>query len=835
MANFDLRLPNTHKHIVMKNLLLAALSTGFAYLSYAQEKNASVAGRVLNNEKQPVVSASVQLLRASDSSLVKTALSNASGKFEIGGFLPGNYFLSVSAVGFSTGFSEKTVFKAGENTVSPISLSPTAATLGNVTVVGKRPLIENKIDKTVVNVDASITNAGTTAMDVLEKSPGIMVDKDGNISLKGKQGVMVMIDNKPTYLGAQDLANMLRNMSANQLDQVEIMTQPSARYDASGNSGIINIKTKKNKQKGFNGNFTTSYIQGVQPKNTNSLQANYRTGKLNIFGNYGFNYWEGFNELELNRTFRTNGTVSSVFDQTSFIKFYSRNHSLRGGIDFYADKRTTFGLGFNGTIDRRRNNVNSNTDLMDGYENIESRNVALTSNKDKWRNGGINLNFRRILNDKGRELTADLDYITYETKSKQQSTNTLYDLDGDVIDNPGTIVPNPYILRGEVPSLISIYSGRVDYIHPLKKNGKLEAGWKSSYVETDNNSPYEFLENGDWKPDARSNHFIYKENINALYANYSAQFKKLGIQAGLRMENTIANGHQVVKNEKFKRNYTEFFPTTYLSYAASEKSQLGLSIGRRIERPNYQDMNPFQKILDQFTYQEGNPYLRPQFSKNVELSYNYKGEWNFNLNYTSTNDIINEILRQDDAAKVTYQTKENIASSRNLGLSVSYNKQLLKWWTTSVFANGFYNKFEGRVNNADLEADLFAYMVNVNNMFRFNKGWGAEVSGFYRSKSLEGGIIVSKPMGVVNFGVSKQILKNKGSLRLNLRDPFWIQRFRGYTRFDNLDLKINNRWDNRRVAVTFSYRFGKGQQAPQRRKTGSASDEQKRVGSEGQQ
>jgi hypothetical protein len=245
-------------------------------------------------------------------------------------------------------------------------------------------------------------------------------------------------------------------------------------------------------------------------------------------------------------------------------------------------------------------------------------------------------------------------------------------------------------------------------------------------------------------------------------------------------------------------------------------------------------MNPFQYFLDQYTYRQGNPNLTPQFTHNIEVSHNYRGALNTTLNYTYTTNIINDILKQDDAKKVTYQTKENIAKRRNIGLAISYNASIKKWWSTSVYVTGFSNHYEGFVNGQSLDVDLISVLGNTSQQFRWGKGWNAEINAFYRSKMQDGGIIVSKPMGVVSFGFGKQILKNKGTIRLNLNDPFYIQKFRGFTRFGNIDADIKNRWDNRRLGISFAYRFSKGQNAqPQRRRTSSSQDEQNRAGGSG--
>ncbi|HEX2608953.1 MAG TPA: TonB-dependent receptor, partial [Flavisolibacter sp.] len=713
-----------------------------------------------------------------------------------------------------------------------VRLSPTTGSMSGVVVQARRPLVENKIDKMVVNVDASPTNAGSTAMEVLEKSPGITVDRDGNISLKGKQGIIVLIDGKQTYLSGADLANLLRNMPASQLDQIEIMTQPSAKYDASGNSGILNLRTKKSLMRGFNGSLNLSYVQGRYAKTPNSFNFNYRNGKINFFTNLSYSYWTNFNDQSLLRTFRnTGGQVSAIFDQQADQFNSSHNYSARIGLDYSLNKKTTIGFGVNGIYNPRHWENTGRADIYNGTRQLDSFNTVFSENKDQWKNYGGNINFRRVLAGSGHELTADLDLIRYDSKSKQTSDNYNYKAGG-------ALSGNPFLLRGNLPSTISIYSGKADYVRNFKHNDKVEAGVKSSYVSTDNDAQYtRFDKDSDsWLTDnTRTNHFIYKENINAAYASYSRQIKKWGLQAGLRVENTIAKGNQfgnaLQKDSSFRRNYTQLFPTAYISYALNEKNQFGLSYGRRIERPNYQDMNPFQYFLDQYTYRQGNPNLNPQFTHNIELSHNYKSKLNTTLNYTYTTDILNDILKQNDETKVTYQTKENVASRRVLGISMSYNAAVTKWWVTSVFFNVNNNRYTGFVNNTQLDVSMTTFMANSSQQFKFAKTWTAEVNGFYRSTAQETGLFIIRPMGVVSFGFSKQILKNKGSLKLNITDPFYIQKAKVDIRFGNIDAYVLNQWDNRRVGLTFTYRFSKGQSAPaQRRKTSSSQEEQNRVG-----
>ena len=801
--------------------------------SSSAQTAAKIHGSVKDEGGKSLAAATVSLLKAADSALVKMGVTDAAGHFEFEAAPEAGYLVSVTSVGYGKSFSAPFTAATGTVTVPAITLTAAAGNMSAVVVQARRPMVENKIDKMVVNVDAAPTNAGSTALEVLEKSPGITVDRDGNISLKGKQGIIVLMDGKQTYLSGQDLANLLRNMPASQLDQIEIMTQPSAKFDAAGNSGIINLRTKKSLMKGFNGSVNLSYVQGRYPKSPNSFQFNYRTAKFNLFTNLSYSYWSGFNEQTLLRTFRngTTGQVTSVFDQQANQRNRSHNYSGRIGVDYTLNAKTTIGILVNGNTRPGVWQNRGRADIKNGAGALDSFNTVFTENRDSWQNVGGNLNFRRVLGSGGHELTADLDYIRYDAGSRQVSDNYNY--------NPaGALLGEPFLLRGNLPSTITIYSGKADWVKPLADGAKIEAGVKSSYVSTDNDAQYTRYSKAvdAWQVDnTRSNHFLYKETINAAYVNFSRQAGKWGFQGGLRLENTVAKGDQlgnaVQKDSSFKRDYTQLFPTAFVSYTANEKNTFSLSYGRRIERPNYQDMNPFQYLLDQYTFRQGNPALMPQFTHNIELTHNYRSALNTTLNYTSTTDILNDILKQNDATKVTFQTKENVASRKVLGLSVSYNAALTKWWTTSLFTNVNYNHYKGIVNNAPLDVQMTTFMINGSQVFRFAKTWSAEVSGFFRSTAQETGMFLIRPMGVVSFGFAKQILANKGSLKLNVYDPFYIQKAKVDIQFSNIDAYVVNQWDNRRVALTFSWRFSKGQASPQQqRRTGSSQEEQNRVG-----
>lgn len=816
----------------MRSIFTLILLLSLSIITTSAQTKGRITGAVKDENSKPLTSVTITLLKAKDSALVKAGISDKLGTYEFENIVEGKFFITASSVGYKKATSKVFDVVANEVVNVPIfTLQASASALSDVTVQTKRPLIENKIDKMVVNVDASPTNAGANAMEVLEKSPGITVDRDGNISLKGKQGIIVLMDGKQTYLSGQDLANLLRNMPASQLDQIEIMTQPSAKFDAAGNSGIINLRTKKNTQMGFNGSVSLSYVQGRYPKSPNSFNFNYKKGRVNLFTSLSYSYWSGFSDQKLLRRFSKNGIVESSFDQKADQRNTNNSYNGRFGLDYTIDKKTTIGFLVNAITSPSRWTNNGRANILNGSGILDSFNVAQTINKGTWQNFGGTVNFKRSINTSGREITADANILRYNTNSKQTSDNYNYFSGGDLIRSP-------FLLRGNMPAKITIYTAKADYVHPLQKGAKLEAGIKTSYVSTDNDAQYTSFDHtdGKWIADnGRSNHFIYKENINAAYINYSRQIKKWGVQAGLRTENTIAKGNQfgnpTQKDTTFKKNYTQLFPTAYLSYSYNDNNQFGLSYGRRVERPNYQDMNPFQYFLDQYTFRQGNPNLNPQFTHNIEISHNYHKALNTTLNYTYTSNILNDILKQNDETKVTYQTKENVAKRRTIGIAVSYNAPLTKWWTTSLYVNVNNSHYEGIVNNLPLDVSLTSLMSNASQQFRFAKTWTAEVNGFYRTRAQETGLFLIEPMGVVSFGFGKQILKNKATLKLSIIDPFYIQQAKVIIDYGNINAIVNNKWDNRRVGLTFTYRFSKGQTIQQQRKASSALEEQNRVGS----
>jgi len=763
--------------------------------------------RLIQSDSTPI-SAATALVFRNDSILIKSYVSSSDGIIEIENVPSVPLKIDLTRVGFNN-FTMNIPAVLPKSTNGVIELTQVleikTAALKEIIVQAKKPMIEQKIDRTILNVDASPGNTGNSVVEVLEKAPGVSVDKDGNISLKGKQAVLVLIDGRQTYLSPSDLFNYLRSLPASTIEQIELMTNPPARYDAAGNAGVINIKTKKSKTQGFNGTYTGSVGQGRYNRNSNSLQLNYRKNKINLFTNSSYSNWNGFNDLNIERIFKNeNNQVDAIFTQLSREKNDQRNNiNLKLGIDYQLNKKTNIGLMVSGFSNPETNSFKNNTQLQNKDKIIDS--IVQSSNDlyNKWKNISSNLYLQHKIDSTGKEITIDIDFSKFTATGGSLLENNSYSVDN--------IFKSGNVLRGDFPVNISIISAKTDYTHPLKNNAKFEVGLKSSYVETNNEANFFNIVNGIDEIDFdKTNTFNYKENINAGYVNYNKQWKKWGLQIGIRAENTNVKGDQKGNAERndstFTRSYINLFPTSYLSYQANEKNQFSLSYGKRIDRPNYQSLNPFVLYIDNYTYEAGNPFLQPQITNNIELSHLFMGFLNTTLNYSNTKDIFAQSFTQKDFATIVSQS--NIGTRTNMGIAINAQLEAKKIFSTNIYLNYSYDKYNGEVNGDPLNNQINMLLVNINNQFKFKKGWSAELSGWYRTKGIEGQIIVS-PLSQVTFAAQKQILKNKGTLKFSIRDIFYTNLPKGDISFSRTEAKFSNKRDNRILNLSFIYRFGK--------------------------
>ncbi len=700
------------------------------------------------------------------------------------------------------------------------SKKDTVTNLKQVDIVSKTPAIEHKQGKTIVNVEASVTNVGSTVLEVLEKSPGITVDRNGGITMQGKPSVMVMIDDKLTYLSGADLNNLLSSMNSSQVSQIELITSPGAKYDAAGNAGIINIKTKKNKQQGFNGVFNTSFGMGVYPKNTNGLTLNYRIGKINTFFNYNATVLRYLTDLyAFRKYYDNNGNVISQIDQPGGYTGNLYNNILKTGVDYTVSEKTTIGFAVGGiAVSRVGGNVGTANWLSpSGVADSAIYTTNYTNNQ--LRNGSANIYLRHAISA-SNDIAADFDYLHYTTQSGQEYTNQLL--------KPGGYNERS---RGDIPTMIDIASGKIDHTLKVNKDITFQSGWKSSLNKTDNIASYQNLIGGNWLDDnTRNNHFLYRENIHALYTSIENKKEKISYQLGLRYELTNYNAHQygnaVQPDSAFSRQYGGFFPSGYVSYQADTVNGFTLSIGRRIDRPIFQNLNPFLSIVNKYTYVTGNPYIQPQYTWNFELSHQYKSWLTTTVSYSDIKNYFSQIFLNGATKDIILYTQGNVGHTNILGVSASVVLSPLSWWSLTGQAVYNHKRLKG-FNGNTYTTGIDQLNLNMNNQFTIGP-YTAELSGFYTTRARNDVQELLYPTGQLSAGISKPIFNKKATLKFTARDILYTNAMEGLTQFPNSTEYFILRRDSRVYTLALTYRFGKAYKTIKR--SSSAAEEMQRVG-----
>jgi iron complex outermembrane receptor protein len=810
---------NMKKIFTSAMLLLSALI--ITQNMFAQQKSAAIiSGTVVDAQQKPLDYTTVSLLKAKDSSLVKGALTDAKGLYKFSNVVTGKYLVSITMVGFQKSFSKPFTLETKDISVETIVLQQGSRELKGISVVAQKPLIEHKIDRTVLNVENSVLAAGNTALEILQKAPGVTLDKDDNISLKGKQGVTVMIDGKLTYLSSAQLATLLRSTDGNSIQSIEIITNPSAKYDASGNSGIINIKMKKNKSVGTNGSIILAGGYGAYPRTSESVTLNHKEGKFNFFGSYNHGDRKRYNNLNIDRVVGS-GNNTTYFSQKTFMPETNYYNNYRFGTDYDITKKHTIGFLVNGYFNGDKND-NVATTLIGAREGVtDSLQKTYSDLHQTYKNFAFNLNDRLQLDTAGQELAIDLDYSKFNNNNIAQYNTDFFLSDGQT--------QHPLLsLRNQTPSVISIKTGKADYSKNIKKIGKLEAGIKLSDVRTDNDLHAQKLTNGgDYINDTtRSNRFVYTEKINAAYVNLSHTFKKLSVQLGLRAENTSSNGNLITRNQIVNRNYLNFFPSVFLQESLNAKNDLGFTYSRRIDRPSYDNLNPFIYYLDQYTYSQGNPFLKPQYTQSFELNYTYNKSINVSLGYSLTTDVSTEVIQTVN--KATYVTQLNLQKQNAYSLNVNAPFTFAKWWTGNLNFNGFYLGFKSdSLLGANLNKGKAAFQAKALNTFTLGKGFKAEVSGDYQSP-LVYGVFNIKPQYAVDAGLSKSFANKKLNVKFSVSDIFNTRTNNLTSYYANTNIAIYQKRDSRVALLNLTYNFGNSK-LPTRRHNSGADAEKNRV------
>ncbi len=792
-------------------------------------KTGSVKGTVMDISGKPIPFATINLYLIKDTLISKafmTTQSDAEGRYTLLNTPIGSYQLQISYSGYSPILIPK--MEVFEDKVTDLGTSILREKLNNLKelkIIAKKPFIERKVDRTVLNIESDILATGENAIEVLKRAPGVSIDKDDHISLQGKQGVTVMLDGKLTYLSLDALTSLLKNTPATSIDQIEIITQPSAKYDASGNSGIINIKTKKLKKLGLNGIITSGYGHGTFSGINESLNLNFKTGKWNIFGNYDYSWSKRQNQLLILRYFNSPG-LQSIFDQTSSITNDYKNHNFKGGIDFSLTKNQVIGMQVNGYSSAGQSPTDNTTKIENYNKVLDSSLKAYSDNNNQNRGVTYNVNYKNTLDTLGQEFSANFDYTTYNNLNYTQLNNAFFTPNSLAISSENTI-------RTNSPSKGDIKVGKLDYTLPLNKVSKLDIGVKYSRVKTNNRVDYDSLLKGAFlRANTQSNQFIYTETVGAAYTSLTTEWKKVSIVLGLRLENTGSVGNSVTYNTQLKRSYLDFFPNLSLSIKLDTNHQLGISYSRRIDRPSYEDLNPFRFYLDQYTYQIGNPYLKPQYTQSFEISNTFKQSTFLSLNFSWTKDVTSQILSQNDSSKVTNVSTQNLNNLFSYSVTFSRPFNPFSWWNINLNINANYNKYTSQGNIISAPSQIFTVgslnkskpsgSLNVTNTLTFPDDWTGQISAFYNAPALYG-YLEAKSQYAINLGIQKSFLKKKASIKFSINDVFKTNRFDGLEIHDNVNLSVKNYFDSRRVNLSFSYSFGTN---PQKRGKSTASEEE---------
>lgn len=802
----------------MKLFLFFLISTGWCSVVLAQ----SIAGRVIDDKQQPVTAATVTLIDAQNA-VAQSAQTDAAGRYQFTHIATGLYRVSASAIGFKQAMSETARYDLKDITLSDLQLWTDLKQLGDVIVRGRKPFLEQRADKMIVNVQGSVLAAGQTAADVLRRVPGMRVLND-RVTLTGKNKLVIMVDGRLSQY--QDMNALLRATPANTIDRIEVITNPSAVYDAEGDA-IINIILKH--RQGAGTNATLGFATGADPyilkevgqgskvfqRYNPSISINHRQGKFNVFGNYNYLYRTQF---EVNLITRMHD--NSFYDQRNYNPSAYGTHTYQAGADYRVDSLNTFGVvinGFNRNGDGHYQNASTQTSLTNGHvlDAFTSRNQQVNVND----NLAVNLNWRHQFAANGQTLAVDADAARY--LHKNVSHILVYPQTGDVLHTFQSI-NNP----------IHFATLKADYVQPLSKFFRFETGFKTSSAKIDNNL---LFEQNEVRDAGKTNRFIYRENINAAYGNIYSALGKWDLQAGLRAEQTVSDGTS--NGQKIlQRNFIKLFPDVLLTRKLDSVLAITGQFSKRIGRPSYQQQNPFEVYLDPLTYTKGNPLLRPQISQSAKLSLTYTGLPVLSVAYDRIHNVIVDYAPQQKtvvdangaAHLVSFSVADNLAEAQNLSFQLNFPikaGKIIDGYGGIITALQQYSAF---YNNGYFEARRWGHVFFAQTDIRMSNTWSGQFSAYYATPS-QYEFIKAGRNSSVDAGVAKKIINNRAKISLSVTDLFFGDRTLGRINYQDIDLRLKQYSNTRNIILAFTYNFGSQQIKAATIRNSGAEDEAKRV------
>jgi outer membrane receptor protein involved in Fe transport len=759
-----------------------------------------LSGRVLDAKAQPLPGATLRLLHLPDSALTTASQSDEAGRYQLTSVSTGRYLLRATAIGLKP-TSTVVNLRADQPVQLPdITLLEDSKLLREVTVTGQQKATELVDGKLVYNVDQQVSTAGSTALEVLRRAPGVSVSQNDEILLRGNANVNIMLDGKLTYLSPQQLSTYLKSTPASNLARIEVLLTPDSRYDASGNAGIINIITKKSTTKGYALNLTAGGGGGYYPQTAESLIGNVKTGRVNVFGNYAYTYRHSY----LDRTsFRVLGTgnMATTFDRRSRDPEISRGHSYKAGLDVEVTPHQTLGFVYSGFNNRWQRDGQGPTRIRHVSSGVEDvlRNHNITD--EPARQNLFNLNYKATLDTLGRQLTADADYARYASTSDGFLANQQFNAQGEATE--------PYQrINFTQPTDITIRSLKADLTWPLPAL-KLAGGVKYSAVRADNNFRYDSLRNGERVfSSVLSNHFVYQEHIYAAYLTAGRQVGKMSLDAGLRLERTRSAGNSLNLQQINRRDYTNLFPYLSIGRKLGERHALNVSATRRINRPQYGALNPARFFFDRYSYHEGNPYLQPETSWNYAAAYAYREDYSFTLSHTRVSRAIAQFARQNEQTGEIVLRDYHYASREDYDLLMVVPLKLASFWSVQNTVDVRYQRLRFRPEeNIVFKPSRLSVDLSVIQTLQLPWSFTLDVSTFYQSPMLNGSYLLRRYFGV-QTGLKKSFFKNKLDAKLAVVDLLHTDHYWGYSIYEPINIRYNHTGDTRRANVSLTYRLG---------------------------
>ena len=776
-----------------------------------------ISGKVITQDESPLEFASVALYQQSDSLFVSGTVTDSNGEFRFSGIPETDYYLRISSIGFKTLYYD--VMSSDVDSKIELVLIEDLLMLDDVQIEAERPVIQVMADKIVFNVAGSLSASGSNAFELLRQAPGVFVDNNENLIVEGKTGVQVYLDGRPTPLSGQDLANYLKTLQSSDIESIEIITQPSSRFDAEGNAGILNIRLRRNENFGTSGTANTGYGLGRYSRYNSGVSVFNRSSRTNLSLNYSNSFNKSYSFINLYRL-----QANTIFDAQSSNIGNSESHNVRLGLDFIENPRNTFGIILSGNFSDNTSENSSRTPIIVESSMQTLQVLRAESNTESDQNNFTgNLNYR-FQNDEGRSFSTDLDFGMFDSDRFNFQPNTY-------LDGTETVINNTLIYQMITPVDIRIASVKADYTE-LIWGGNLGMGLKSSRVDTDNTFEfYDVIDNETTINTNRSNRFKYRENVNAAYLNFNRSVSSFNAQFGLRIEETRSLGkltsEQETGLENVRRRYLDLFPSAGITYTMSLGNSMALAYSRRIQRPNYRTLNPFERQIDELSFSRGNPFLEPQYTNTLRLTHTHNFMLNTSLSVSRTTGFAAQVTEAVGENQSVIQT-QNIANQDVINLGVSYPYQIAGWWNVFLSVNANHSRFEA-TDERFVAISQNSFNAYGQNTITLPAGIQLEVSGWFSSPSVWGGTYQTRSMGSLDAAVQKKFMQDRLNLRVGMTDILYTSPWRGDTRFADVFIRGNGGWDSRQLRINLSFNFGNtSSNRPRQRNTG-IEEESKRV------